>query len=538
MKIEGNDVVNHFNEVYDGFSLGEKYQFSIEAEREMGRRSTFYLAKYILGYDRLTYQFHKFLADFFDNNFLYNQLHLHPRGHFKTTIVTISGNIRHALIDPDVTIGIMANNSDNAGAFVSEMKEHFISNDKFRSLYPEHAVNKTKYMGTTRKFTTPARRKIRRVPTFMGFGAETAITSNHFIVLHFDDLVDEDSVTSQEMMDKIYQHYADSLAVASINKDGLPWHRIIGTHWDYYDPYARIRKDNQGRNDFAEFITPAEWNDDENNHHILFPEEYPQNRLDFLRKKQGDYRFSCLYLNTPNPIGQAAMDPSKIGSYDANIKIVSPLNKLICVDAAASVKTKKGDYTVISVFSMDCLGNIRVQEMYIGQWPLDEIVNILVEIHKRTNIRRMAVETGAFQDWLGQTLEKVKREKGVHFKIERMKRSPHQKKKGEGGRQERIITWVNDYKILLNEELKNQAVPDNLAENKFDYILKEMQQWPYGRMDHFLDTLADAIELLKPPAKVAKNKVDYSIPPVIWETRRHFQTGYTYRSYGGPRWPT
>ena len=524
MDVSKGDVEKSWPEIIKGLSKGEKLRFSKQVERELGKRSTYYLCKHILDYNRLNNDFHIELCAYHDKHFYEPQFHWHPRQHFKTTILTIGGNIRHMLCDPDISIGVMMNSMDNCNAVMREFKSHFISNDKFRSLFPEHAVHTLKEEGTAYTFITPARiRKQKRTPSFSVFSSEKAIVSLSYDKMHFDDIVDNLNTTSRDLMDKVYSNYVDSLIIAKKITDRkgelVPWQFTVGTRWDYYDPWSRIIENNKDDPVVNLLITRAEWNDESGDHHILFPEEFTQKFLDKRRKEWGEYKYSCLMLNDPVPEGAAAMSPEKVLWYDPETPIATPLNKCITVDPASSIEGTYGDPTVIAAYSMDPYSNIRNIETEMGQWPLEEIADRICDMHKRTGIYDIGIESNSFQKWLCQTLDRKKQDLKMAFRVIEIKRSPHERKKGTGGRQERIIGFLNENKIWLPE-----------GDPLWDYKKKELRQWPHGVHDHWLDTLTDAIEILYPPS-IATKKSQEHIPLQIIRSRSGFQTGYNTRSH-------
>ena len=114
----------------------------------------------------------------------------------------------------------MANTLDNSAKFLFEIKDHFINNEKFRHLYPEHAVQYLRQEGRHDRFTTPARKKTwKRSETFEISSSKKAIVSRHYDKEVFDDLCDEDNTQTVEWNLKVYKTYAASLAVTGLNKN-------------------------------------------------------------------------------------------------------------------------------------------------------------------------------------------------------------------------------------------------------------------------------------------------------------------------------
>jgi len=299
MDVSRSDVLKNKDAIIDGLSEGQKLRLSREVERELALRDTYYLAKYVLGYDKLSNYFHKALCRFYDRNLYQNQLHLHPRKHFKTTLITISGKIRMALLDPNITICINANTLGNSASFLREIRAHYCTNEKFQHLFPEHIPSRKSEEGTTDYFTTPARmNKTIRMHTFEIASVDKAIVSRHYDIISFDDIVDDKNVATADLRQKIYDNYVTSLSTTSINRENLPWHHIVGTRWSFDDLYNDLIEQNRKRPTFKMMITSAYWKEkdpetgSEYTKH-LFPEKFPVEALEVLREKQGDYKFSC-----------------------------------------------------------------------------------------------------------------------------------------------------------------------------------------------------------------------------------------------------
>ena len=518
MDISVGDVFNNWDEILGGLNDGERYRLSKDAEREFGRRSTYYLAKYILGYTKLNNDFHVSLCRYHDRHLYDLQLHLHPRKHYKTTLITISGKIRLSLLDPNITICIIANTLHNSQTFLKEIRAHFIHNDKFRDLYPEHSVDKKREEGTADRFTTPARTiQTERMETFEAASADRAIVSRHYKLMSFDDFVDDKNTATPDLNRKLYENYATSLSVASLTPSGRPWHHIVGTRWNYDDPYQRILDENKETGYFNTLITQAYWKEtDENGASTttyLFPEQFPPNSLEYLRKSQGDYKFSCLYLNDPVPEGAMAFDPSYLKEYDDTIPSVSRRHRIITLDPSSTVENRKGDPTVIGCYEADSDFNVYIREIRRGWWNPDQIIDELLAMHKLHKVKEIGIEAVAFQKWLCFYTEKRKKDEGYRFRITPIKRSTHTTKKD---RLDRIGPVIREGKLFIRKD-----------EPERDLIRRELREYPYGRYDDFLDTLADAIELLKPPArKKSKSGEKFRRPPVVLHGR-NFQTGYS-----------
>ena len=60
-----------------------------------------------------------------------------PRGHLKSTIVTIAHNIQWLINYPNIRIRLHSATAKQVEGFYRELRSHFISGEKFRMLFPE-----------------------------------------------------------------------------------------------------------------------------------------------------------------------------------------------------------------------------------------------------------------------------------------------------------------------------------------------------------------------------------------------------------------
>ena len=104
--------------------LGELYDFN----------------KDILGYDKIEEQPHRLMCDSvqYGSN---RQLHLWPRGHFKTTVITIGYTLYLLAENPNLRIFIGNSVLANAKSFLREIKGHLKDNEKLKEIMG-NTVNK------------------------------------------------------------------------------------------------------------------------------------------------------------------------------------------------------------------------------------------------------------------------------------------------------------------------------------------------------------------------------------------------------------
>jgi phage terminase large subunit-like protein len=528
--VSRTDILNAKDDVIEALSDRESIRLSFEAERELAMRDTYYLCKYVLGYGKLNDKFHLKLAKFFDRHIYSMQMHLHPRGHYKTTLLTVSGSIRLVLMDPNMTILIRTNREENARKFVGdEIRQHFINNPKFRALFPEHATQKASEEGTATAFITPARtKKWIRSPTFEGASITQRLTSNHYLLVVFDDIVDEKNSETPELRQKGRNAYTQTLSLCDgTTPEGLPWHWVVGTRWHLDDLYNHLLEQNKRKKTFRPYITSAYYkvaDKDTGNEitKILFPEEFTWEKLMYIKEdydRQGSNLFSCLYLNDPVPSEDMALDPAYLRFYDdqeADFQ-KKPLTTMILVDPSPAEKQNEGDPNALTAVSMDEEGAYYIREIRRGWWRLHEVVEQILDMYRIYHPFQVGIEAVCFQKWLGQELEREKLLKKCYFETLEIKRDPRQRK------------WERQKKLLF--PLRAGKIHIKPDEPCFGALKAEMMGYPKGRHDDILDTLTDAVELLTLPSpkKTGLGAIGYRLPPIVLRGTNNFQTGYTYR---------
>lgn len=131
----------------------EQEEILKEEARQKCLEDLHYLAKHILGYDRLTEHYHRSMAKDIDTPKYKFKLLLHPRGHFKSTLGTESYPIKKSLENPNLRCLITNAKLDNSRKFLRTIAKHFNSNPRFRWVWRDWWIKKyaTEYDRATMK---------------------------------------------------------------------------------------------------------------------------------------------------------------------------------------------------------------------------------------------------------------------------------------------------------------------------------------------------------------------------------------------------
>lgn len=517
-----NDITDkNYEDVLKDLSEGGYIRLATDAEVALAKKSTWYLGRHVLDYDWLESKFHRALARFYDKYWNECQLHLHPRGHLKTTLLTITGSIRRIINDPDWTIGICANTDDNAKKIIHGIRSHFVKNEKFRDLFPEHAVRTKRDEGTTEKFTTPARTKYWiTVPTVESFSIKTAAVSRHYWQLIFEDVQDAKNSRTKALRDEVERIYSETLSLIDpLPQTGVSLHHIIGTRWHHDDLYGRILNDERrGDHRFKVLITSFRKKNSDGEYDLLFPERRTQKYFDNMLTRQGPYVFSCQYENRPIRDEDKDFDISDLEFYediDGKMPFEGPYNRYILVDPGgwdevSGVVTR--DVTVVAVYDVNQSGEIYVREINRGVWNPDEQISEIFKAVLKWRPLKVGVEIVAWQKALSFWVRRRMEEENINVDIEGIKRGVTSKK----DRILRISPYLSGGKIFVDRSKVGS-----------DILISELDEFPTGRTDDILDTLADCIEIMDVPYVRKRRKNAFRRPPREYQTGRHFQTGYS-----------
>jgi len=407
------------------------------------------------------------------------RLILMPRGTFKSTISTISFPLQLLLVNPDVRILIDSETFDKSRAFMSEIRGHMESNDKYRELfkcvhgeYPD-ARKGTEKWGDT-EMNVSVRRKKAKEPNLSCSGVGVTKVGMHYDFIISDDLHSEKNVTNKEQIQQVIDHYKLNLSL--LEPDGAMI--VIGTRWDYLDLYQYIIDNELHR--FCVYAQQAKKHDGS----LLFPERLTEQFLDDQRKSQGTGIYSMQYQNKPVDDLTATFKNSQMNKVDDDFIKGRPINWFLLVDPAISQEATADD-TAFVVAGLDQQRNIYVKHILFGKFMPSEIVDNIFILYERYQPKAIGLETVAFQKTLQYALNDKMAERGWWLPLKELKRKSTQSK------DQRIRGLQPFYEFGHVFHLKNCPGIDEL-----EY---QLIHFPKGRKDDIIDALADVLEIGYPP---------------------------------------
>ena len=507
----------------------EKYRQISKLEwRSMRRRAKtdlFWLNYAILGYTRLTVALHGHLAAWYQK---YNELQfrevLLPRGHFKSTEITIGDSVQTVLPDDvgdqtwprnlgtNCRVCIAHETHSMASRFLYSITGHFTSNVMLMGLFPECVPNPRKNKINNQELELP-RTKIWNEPTFDTMGVGAKGQGRHYNRLMLDDLIGDKARDSETEMQTAKDWFDNIQSFFSyFPKDQFV---LVGTRWAYDDLYAHAHR--MYENQLARYIRGVEeYSEETKKKEPIFPEEFPTEKLKILRKNRKV--FSAQYANNPAEAatefdeawlryyfwtGRDTLatflrdkDGKPIGRQVQNTR---NMDIIILVDPA--MKGLSG-YCVVGT---DYAGNHYLLEAQKEDWRPPQFVEFLFQQVNRWQPRLVAIEEVLFSGLYKPFLESEMRLRGHRFYIELV----HTGQKAKDVRVRGLSSYFSAGQIFVNEKQED--------------LLEEYRTFGATDNYHILDALAYGPDLWRN----GKGETESDQHKDTQEDARDPETGYS-----------
>jgi predicted phage terminase large subunit-like protein len=484
----------------------EKFRERIESLkqiRQTARTNLLWLANSLLGYKDVSQEVHgemidalqKFkggtekLTDTLDLDYTpfcslwelsgpRNTLILYPRGHLKTTVITIAHTIQWIINYPDVRILISTATGDQVKKMLLEIKGHFQFNEKFRAAFPDYCPSNrgAKDFGSQEEFTVPNRKLHRKESTVSTCSVGKVIAGSHYEVIKNSDLVDKENVKTPNQIADVISHfgYLNPLLERSKLPPHHGWVDVEGTRYDFGDLYGRLHESGT----YKCLVRPRDGED------TVWMERFPPVELARIEKEVGPYIFSCQYKNRPVPPEGGLCDPKDIVFVPRSILSgIMPMLRLHCTIDLHGLEPARNDndFTVLSMCGFDRDGRLYVLEIRRGRFTPEQAIWQVFDLYARyPQCIDFKIEKDAHARVLLPFLQREASKRQRFPVMVPIKRDTHVSK------QQRIRglqSWFKASIIRFSEDLPCKS----------DLIL-EIAQFPSqssGCHDDILDTLAD-----------------------------------------------
>jgi len=193
-------------------------------------------SKEVIGWKDLYEPLHKPLCYFVQNNPNKKKLILLPRGHLKSSVITIGYALWRIAQNPKIRILIANGTYPLAATFLSQIKDHIMRNERFRKLFGDLYSSSDKWSESA---ITVKREESyeKKEATVTAFGIGGNLVSQHYDLVLLDDLVNRENIHTQERISDVLTFYKDVLDLLEPVTGEL---LMTGTRWHEADLYGWI----------------------------------------------------------------------------------------------------------------------------------------------------------------------------------------------------------------------------------------------------------------------------------------------------------
>lgn len=451
--------------------------------RKLCKTDLFFLGYTILNYRDFSPALHGNLSEWTQKT-IKNQFReiLLPRGHFKSTLITITGAVQLALPDDSNSLPWPYNLGTNcriliahetlgqAQNFLFAITAHFLGNPLLMALFPECVPSLRKHRINKNELELP-RSEVWPEPTIDTMGVGGKSQGRHYNFLKLDDLFGDKARDSEAERNTTYQWFDNIQSFFSNHSEDK--FDLVGTRWALDDLYAHAEKMYEA--ELVRYVRPI-WEFwckrcNQYSHQckcgagiapdyqkrLIFPERFNEKKLKVLQKNRKVW--TAQYLNNPVEGGKKFDDswlryfeyvnPRTIKFKDNptqdewQFKNVWDLDRVILVDPATT-----GEYGFV-VTGMDHRRRKFVLEARQEIWTPADFMDYLFQSVARWQPRVVGIEEVLFSTLYQIWAIREMTLRGIKFKIEPLKVKRREDDKSL--RVEALQTYFSGFEIFVNE---------------------------------------------------------------------------------------
>lgn len=442
--------------------------------------------KYILGVEQNKEplaQFHRDLCDFVTNDTHKKKLILIPRGHLKSTLITIGYSTQRIVKNPNTRILILNATWQMAVDFLTEIKRSLENNEWIQRLWPEiHEAVMNRQEWSQDRITIARSDTNIKGPTVWATGIDSNLVGSHPDLIIFDDVVNRDNTTTREQVEKVILRYKDALDLLEPGGQLV----VIGTRWSEGDLYSWMMDKDAGiLKSYDVMIQKAYSGNIETGEDFkpLWPEKFTLKELQDRLREKGWYEFSAQYMNNPVPSEDADFKREWFQYYDIEEYRGKEMRTVLTIDPAISLD-KDADNTAMTCVGIDSFTNLFIKDLVRKRMKPSEIIDTIFRLYELWHPQMIIIETIAFQKALAYALREEIQKRQRFLPI--MEINTHEKSKDQR------IRGLQP--VYMNKKVYHRK--DHLLT---PYLEEELCTFPRGRHDDMIDALSMSLDFLTPP---------------------------------------
>lgn len=366
-----------------------------------------------------------------------------PRGHSKSTTITISYTLACALFRQRKYILLVADTESQASLFLGQIKQILYDSLEIHKLFGLQVGEKGVIFEKDTETDIIVKFADQSSFRIMAKGAEQKLrgmlwNGQRPDMIVIDDLMNEELVANKDRRDKLRRWVYGSLIPCRSEKGII---RFVGTPMNLDDPLEALMPKENARDTVVEDLKT--WSPKKtgmwravkyraHNHNysaILWPTRkskqfFEELRSDFVEQGIPEV-YACEYLC--NPVDDSIRYFRK-GDFLHMTEEDRKKNKVFYITADLAISEKeRADYTAIVVGGMDQNGQLHIVNCIRERLSGDEIVDTLMALQKVYNPLAVGIEDTQISKAIGPYLYRAMQETGTYMNITMLK--PHRQDK-------------------------------------------------------------------------------------------------------------
>lgn len=412
-----------------------------------------------------------------------------PRGHAKSTAVTLAYTLACALFRVKEYIIIVSDTEPQSIQFLNSIKGEIIENEALRDVFfidklvKDNEKDIIVQMKDGHQFRITAKSSNQAVR-----GLKWGHRRPDLIIC--DDLENDEIVMNQERRQKFREWFFNALMPTMSDTGTI---RIVGTILHFDSLLERLMPQSTGNKrrftkskglktystepnrpwKAVKFRAHSDYNDFSK---ILWKEKFSEERLLTIRSDYEEQGFpegySQEYLNYPIAEGNSYFRGEDFLPMDGND--LEAHGEFYAAGDFAISKEESADYTVIVVGKLTSDNILHIVDVRRGRWDSREIIEEVLSVQLRYNINMWTFEAGQIEKSLGPFLEDEMFKRGVFLNIHKEKpiKDKPQRARAIQGRH------------------RMGGVKFNQEASWYPDLEQEMRRFPRGRHDDQVDAMA------------------------------------------------